>query len=158
MPTICAGVSAAGALDGVLFETAMTSVSSANGKDLSPACVSAAFCCDDERAKSMSVLLPAPYRVDFPAPEPFGRAFAPLGSGMLPPPVAAKVATRTPVGSWPLALAASANSLTACWLVSEPTTSAAWAAPAEREMALAARVAVATPAKNLRTDILVRFL
>ncbi len=68
----------------------MTRVSRANGNACSPAWVSAALFAEEDRAKSMSVLLPAPYRVDLPAPEPFGRLTAAVGSGIVPPPVAAK--------------------------------------------------------------------
>ncbi len=76
-------------------------------------------------------------------------------------------------GAWPLAFQASANSFIACWLVSEPTpmmsavvgvnvvssgSTAAEAGVADSAMAEPARVVATTPARILRTDILVRFL
>ena len=48
----------AGALRGTVLETAITRVSRANGKACRPAAVSVAFCAEEERAKSTSVLLP----------------------------------------------------------------------------------------------------
>jgi hypothetical protein len=50
----------AGALDGTLLETARASVSRAKGNAWRPACFSVALMADEERAKSTSVLLPAP--------------------------------------------------------------------------------------------------
>ena len=43
-----------------MLETTICSVSRANGNDCSPALVSAVFCAEDERAKSISGLLLAP--------------------------------------------------------------------------------------------------
>ena len=60
MLTIWAGSATAGAFEATVLETAICSVSRANGNDCRPALVSAVFCAEDERAKSMSVLLPAP--------------------------------------------------------------------------------------------------
>ena len=48
------------------------------------ALVSAVFWAEDERAKSMSVLLPAPYSFCLPAPDPFGRVMSPLGRVIWP--------------------------------------------------------------------------
>ena len=93
-----------------LLETAITRVSRANGNDCRPAWVSAVLCAEEERAKSTSALLPAPYSVALPAPEPFGRVIVTaVGSGMVPPPVAAYVAILN-AGAGPLAFQASANS------------------------------------------------
>src|SRR6478736_326405 len=121
MPTIWAGVRLAGAWEGVVLETAITRVSSANGKACSPPPTSLVLSGEDERAKSTSGLFVPPYSRDLPAPEPFGRVVAALlGSAMVPPPVAAKVAIRSD-GAGVAAFHLSAKSLRACWLVSEPT-------------------------------------
>src|SRR6478609_353533 len=173
MPTIWAGVRLAGACEAVLFETAMTRVSTANGNACRPAWVSAALLADEERAKSMSVLLAAPYSRPLPAPEPFGRLMAPLGRVIWPPPVAANVAILAMPWVRGSAFHASANSLTACWVVSEPTpirseatgvnvvssgSVAALALPADRATAEPARATATAPARVLRTNISVRSL